>query len=275
MYLLLDIGGTKTRIAVARDFKNILRSKIVATPSSYEEGLNLICELAKELLGAGKLSGVAVGLATPLDDEKSGVLYHSGKKVFFDWVEKPFKSDLENRLKSSVFLENDALMGAMGEATFGPGRGHEIVAFLTISTGIGGALIINGKPAPSARNLEPAWMVIDQKKGKFIELKNYGGGHIKKLSGRSPKEIADRKFWLEYTGQLAIGIHNIELMWSPHVIVLGGSMVKKIKISELRLELKKIPTPFKDRPKIIKSKLGDLNGIYGAMAYLAMKNKKV
>jgi glucokinase len=77
------------------------------------------------------------------------------------WVDKPLGSRLEKALGVKVLLENDAALAALGEAVFGAGRRAEIVGYLTISTGIGGARVVDGRIDKKSVGFEPGHMIID------------------------------------------------------------------------------------------------------------------
>jgi predicted NBD/HSP70 family sugar kinase len=269
MYILIDIGGTKTRIGVARNFKGIESFKIYQTPANYREALEKMVEVINGLLGRRKVQAISLGVGTPIDKAKTRVSFHSHKETFKDWVDKPLKKDLRDKFKCKVFLENDAVMGAMGEAIFGAGKDFNLVAFLTISTGVGGAMIIDGQPVKTAWGSEPGWQIIgSDKSGRIITEMDLSGNYIRKRTGKKPSQIDDEKFWRHEAKQLAKGLFDTIVFWSPEIIILGGSLMKKIKLSEVRVALKKIPSPFPQLPIIRKAKLGDQVGLYGALAYL-------
>src|SRR3989344_7879025 len=142
MYLLFDIGGTKMRVAYSRDGHAFEEPRIVATPQNFAVGMQTIERTARELSAGRPLRGVAGGIAGSLDESKEKV-FRAGN--LSDWAGKPLKKELEKIFHTEVFLENDAALGALGEAVAGVGKGKAIVAYLTISTGVGGARIVNGE----------------------------------------------------------------------------------------------------------------------------------
>ena len=146
---------------------------------------------------------------------------------------------------------------------------------MTVSTGLGGAKIVRGKVAANARGFEPAWSVVDASGALFREFGSaplgfgaVSGGDIERRSGRKPALINSKRFWRKAAHILAFGIHNAIIFWSPDAVVIGGSVMKKIKLPEVRAKLAKLPTPFKELPTIKKATLGDTCGLYGALAYL-------
>jgi len=202
------------------------------------------------------------------------------------WRKKPLKKDLEKLLRARVFFENDADIAGIGEAVYGAGKGYEIVAYLTISTGVGGGRIVKGKIDKNSMGFEVGHQIIDAdntmypKDKKFEQqfrekgwnlgsLTSYiSGSAIRIRYGKDPKEIVERSVWEELANILAIGLNNVVVFWSPDVIVLGGSVMNKIPINFVKKHLKKTLKIFVKYPEIKKAELGDSSGLYGALAYL-------
>ncbi|MFV1917705.1 MAG: ROK family protein, partial [Patescibacteria group bacterium] len=101
------------------------------------------------------------------------------------------------------------------------------------------------------------------------------GAAVEKRYGKKPYEITDDKFWDELARLLAFGLNNTIVHWSPDVVVLGGSMMKKIgiPIDRVKFHLKKILKIFPELPEIKKAELGDLGGLHGALYYLKQVHK--
>ncbi|TAN58722.1 ROK family protein [Patescibacteria group bacterium] len=186
------------------------------------------------------------------------------------WSKKPLAKELKKIFGAPVLLENDAGLAGLGEAVYGAGKGKKIVAYLTISTGVGGARIVDEKIDKNAFGFEPGHQIVFLNK-KFTTLENIASGTaIEKKYGKKPFEIFDAKIWDNVAKDLAYGLHNVAVLWSPDIIILGGSMMKKIGIpvERVKFHLSKILKIFPKSPLIKKSKLGDLAGLYGALARL-------
>ncbi|HYD91649.1 MAG TPA: ROK family protein, partial [Flavobacterium sp.] len=138
MYILFNIGGTNLRIGVSKDGQTIAKSVVKPTPGDYKEGLALIESLAIELAEGEKIEGIAGGIAGRLNDDKSG-LYASNLPY---WRDQPLRDDLKTKFSCTVILENDTAVEAIGESRFGSGQGLDILAYLSIGTGVGGARVI-------------------------------------------------------------------------------------------------------------------------------------
>lgn len=270
--ILFDIGGTKTRIAFS-DGNEVLKTVILDTPKNFEEGIRVFKKTAVELAGTEIIEKAAGGIAGPLDKEKETLLrapHLSG------WVDMPLRQKLSEALNAPVFLENDSALVALGEATEGAGKGFNIVAYLTVSTGVGGARVVGGRIDDNASGFEPGHQIIDPTNAlcrscENGELESYvSGTAIEKRFGKKPYEILDSAVWEETAKFLALGLHNTIVHWSPDVVVLGGSMMKEIgiPIDRVKHHLEKILNIFPVLPKIKKAELGDLGGLHGALAYL-------
>src|SRR3989344_6957641 len=152
MLLVFDIGGTKIRIASSSDGENISDPIIFPTPQNFEEAIEQFKKIAFDLSNGQKIDKVAGGVRSPLDKEKSMFISNS---ILPSWINKPLKQQLEQNLNTEVYLENDAALVGLGEANFGAGKNKNIVAFITVSTGVGGARLVNKSIDKNALGFEP------------------------------------------------------------------------------------------------------------------------
>ncbi|MBI2314469.1 ROK family protein, partial [Candidatus Daviesbacteria bacterium] len=159
MFLVFDIGGTNMRLAVSRDGKNIEEPKILKTPKDFDEGMLLFKKTALNLSDGEKIKAAAGGIAGPLDGKKE-MLVNSPNLA--GWVKKPLKKALEKFFGAPVFIENDAALSGLGEATYGSGQGYKIIVYITISTGVGGARIVNSHIDTNALGFEPGHQIIEK-----------------------------------------------------------------------------------------------------------------
>lgn len=277
MYLLFDIGGTKTRVAVSKDLDGLVGEPAVfETPDDFEEGVNLIIENASRLSGGAEFKSAAGGFAGPLNREREAAVNSPNNS---NWVGKPLKERLQEKLDAPVYLENDTALAALAESILGEGRKYRITAYVNIGTGIGGARIINDRIDESVFGFEPGHQFVDifseenLKDNKPLTLEEMiSGSAVEKRMGKKPYEIEDLNFWREEARILAYGLNNIIAHWSPEAVILGGSMIKKspgIKIEEVREFLSSILKIYPEIPKIKLTELdGDKRGLYGAMEHL-------
>lgn len=266
MFAVFDIGGTKTRIATSVDGISLGAVQKFDTPPTYDEGVGLLAETIRAAGGA-VLGRVAGGIRGRLMSDHAGMAHDH---ILTDWQGKSLAQDLSERLGVPVTLENDAALAALGEAHHGAGRGYGIVAYHTVSTGVGGARIDHGRIDANASGFEPGHQIIDlDEKGVGVALENLiSGTAVEQARGKKPYEIPqDDPLWDELAHTLALGLRNTVVYWSPDVIVLGGSMMlgdPKIRLDAVQEHVAAI---FRDTtcPPLVLATLGDSSGLYGAL----------
>lgn len=261
MILLFDIGGTKTRLAASEDGRTFEEPIIFSTPAQYDEAISTISSQALDLAGGRRIEKVCGGIRA--------YERHTGRMrshpTFPLWTGQDIRAGLNRAFQTELYIENDSALAALGEACDGVGKGYSIVAYLTISTGVGGARIVNGCIDANSYGFEPGHQIID---GVRTLEGLVSGTAVEKKYKCSPKEIGDPAIWQELARYLALGINNTIVHWSPDVVVLGGSMLNEIgiPIAAVRDQLASILTVFGTLPLIEHSALGDLGGLHGALA---------
>ena len=279
MYLLFDIGGTNMRLALSRDGETFETPKIVPTPTDFDSCMHMIKEIAAELTGGAPLVAAGGGVAGTLSRDRA--VFLNGPHLA-GWNGKPIKRALEELLGVPVYVENDTAIVGLGEAVAGAGKGHEIVAYVTVSTGVGGVRIVREAIDVSAMSFEPGHQIIDaggalhhtSVGGRGIDLEGYiSGTAISERYNKKPYEILEPEFWDEMARLLAYGLNNTIVHWSPDIVVIGGSMMNKIGIpvDRVRAHLKGILHAYPELPLIEHSALADIGGIHGALAYIKQK----
>lgn len=279
------------RVAVA-DRTTLKASQTIPTPMAFTEGMTLLKQLADHLLGKEKIAKIAGGVAGALDQGKTRLVSSPHIK---GWIGKPFKESLEKTFGCSVMLENDAGLAGLGEATVhvtergeatvhvtergetvkGAGKGKSIVAYLTIGTGVGGARIVDGRIDKNALGFEPGHQIIAPfghpcNCGGRGHLETYVGGfYLKRMYGQEASQITDEHIWDEVSRNLSIGLANITVLWSPEVIVIGGSVSKSLPLDKVRSYTKQYVSVFPDIPLITLGTLGAQAGLYGALSLLS------
>jgi len=268
MYLLFDIGGTKTRLAITKNKKSFSKPMVFATPKTLKESAKLWQGKVAELTGNKKIIAAIGGLPGTMDRKKA-VLLRSPNLA--KWNGSNVKKVLENVVHAPVHLENDADLAGLGEAIFGAGQGYNIVAYLTISTGVGGGRIVNGKIDQNVLGFEPGHQIIRvDKKGKPESLEYLiSGADLEERFGKKPENITNKKIWSEVEFNLALGLNNVMVHWSPDIIILGGSVMQaSISVNRVEKHLKKLVKIYSTLPKVRPAKLKDSGGLWGALGYL-------
>ena len=271
------------RVAASKDGQTLHKFRVIPTPLDYEEGMVKFTQLVSETRGGMQISKCAGGITGMFDKDKNS-LFKSPHLT--SWVAQPIKKRMSEIAGTEVFLENDSAMVGLGEAVFGAGKGYKIVAFFTISTGIGGVRIVDRKIDIGVFGFEPGHQIIDadgsinpyfqpdetgNTKGEFESLAS--GSAISKRWGKLAIEVEDEGIWGHINWVLAQGLCNSILHWSPEVVVLGGGVMEsqKIDIEKIKFHLNEVLKIFPEQPRLLKAQLGDLGGLHGSMAYLNVK----
>ncbi|MDR5683315.1 MAG: ROK family protein [Armatimonadota bacterium] len=141
----VDIGGTKLRVGLVNDSGTVADTELRPTPQSGPEAVVEAIADAVEALASRTLQSprrMGVGVPGPLSI-REGVVFEPPN--LRGWHDVPLRETLEQRLGHSVVLENDANAAACGEWWRGAARGARHALYVTVSTGIGGGLILDGR----------------------------------------------------------------------------------------------------------------------------------
>ncbi len=268
MYILIDIGGTKTRIVGSRDLETFGEPVIFGTPQKYEDGLATIVARAKEIAGTDHVDAVSLGVPGVIAVDRQGLVTQGNIP---DWKGKLLGKDIGTALGGQVHMENDTALCGLGEAVFGAGRGTETIMYLTVSTGVGGARIVRGLIDSPERGAEVGYQYLTygDPLERFSDL--ISGRAITKKYGMYPRDLGkEHPVWEELARITAIGVHNSILHWTPNRVVLGGSMFNEIGIpvESVHEYLKKIMRALPETPEVVHAQLGDVGGIWGGLARL-------
>lgn len=283
MFILFDIGGTKTRIACSKDCYSFSEPVKVDTPKDFDAGIKLIAETARELCQGEPIECAGGGIAGPLNSDRSALL---NSPNIPGWIGKPLKEELVRAFGAPVVLENDTAIVGLGEAHHGAGKGKNIVVYITVSTGVGGVRIVNGFIEKSRFGFEPGHQIIDMAGAACPEcnaphvhpdgkghLEGYvSGTAVERRFGKKPYQIPQSDpLWKGLAYSLAVGLNNTVVHWSPDIVVLGGSMIvgdPAIPLREIEQSLKQLLGIFPEQPIVKAAELRDVGGLYGAMVFV-------
>ena len=181
-YVGIDLGGTNVRIAKVDDDGRIVQD--VIAPSHGLEGPEKIEENILELLKQFDLSDVkSIGLAIPgpVDGERNVITQATNIPGCEGY---PFAANMERVTGVPVFLDNDANAAGLAEAVLGAGRGYHEVYFLTHSTGIGGALVIDGKVISGHKGYagEVANVIVDPDAKQYPVYRHLNRGGVESVA---------------------------------------------------------------------------------------------
>lgn len=268
MFLGIDVGGTKTLLAVFDENGQILKQFKFSTPEKYEDFLKA---LKNGLDRAQDYKIKACCCAVPGKvDRKNGVGVVYGNLT---WHDSPIKDDISRLLGGiDVAVENDANLAGLYEASLYH-RQYKKVLYLTIGTGIGDAEIIDGMIDPSFADSEAGQTLLDHE-GELVRWEDLASGRaLKRRYGKKASEINDPKIWQEYTQDLALGLIELIAVMQPDVIIVGGGVGTHFnKYGELlRAELKRHEAPMVPIPPVIQATKPEEAVIYGCYEYIRQK----
>ena len=138
----IDLGGTKIAAAAVQEGKIIAKVVIPTPRDGVDSVFNAMIEAAKEVLKTAPALRVGVGVPGPLDFKKGEIRFAPNINGM---VNAPVVAKLQAGLGLHIELENDANAAGLAEHTYGAGRGASSSYFITISTGIGGGIILNNR----------------------------------------------------------------------------------------------------------------------------------
>ncbi len=274
--LAVDIGGTKFGLALFEDDRMVRReSRPTNREGAKDWMLENVIAISSEWKRDYGFEHCGIGFGGPVD--------FRGQRVAFSthvggWNEFPLTEFLSHALGVPAIMDNDANVGALGEANYGAGRGHSPLFYMTLSTGIGGGIFSNGE----------IWRGADGWAGEIGHLtirpdgpeclcKARGcfermccGLWLERDYGKTAKELLrDPSFVAQYVVNLALGLKACIMLLNPSRIVIGGgiSNAGDALFVPLREELDRQITGWSGaRVDVVPAALGDDSVLYGALA---------
>lgn len=144
----VDLGGTQVRAALVQDGKLLSRvGYLTEDEAGFESVMRRIKDAIREAARQGgapleQVAGIGIGAPGPLDS-RTGILF--APPNLKGWHNVPLRQILYDEFSLPVFLGNDANLAGLGEHVYGAGRGVPDMVYVTVSTGIGGGVIIGGR----------------------------------------------------------------------------------------------------------------------------------
>ncbi|MCP4159241.1 MAG: ROK family protein [Deltaproteobacteria bacterium] len=283
----VDLGGTKTEVLVLKDKDTILRKRY-KTPSgnNYDKILNNLIDIISEAITIiPKENEFSVGIGIPGSIDTNDLVQNANTTSL---IGKPLKKDIENSLKMEVSVENDANCFTLAESISGACSNYGLVFGIIMGTGCGGGISINKKIRSEPNNIAGEWghMSVNPhghdcycgKKG-CIETLISGKGvendyFVRFNKTLSMEEIVygakddDEKCLIVYNsfldnfGRVLGGLISI---LDPDAVVLGGGLSNIDDLYTKGIELVRKNAFHADlKTPILKNKLGDSAGVYGA-----------
>ncbi len=272
--LAIDIGGTKFSMAVFQDRQMVRReSRATDAEGGRDWMLGQIREIAVAWLGEYRFERCGIGFGGPVNFAAQRVVLSTHVGGWRDFDLCGFVRDLTG---APCIMDNDANVGAIGEAEFGAGRGYSPLFYMTLSTGIGGGIYDGRKVWRGADSYggEIGHMTIRPDgpeclcgaRGCFERM--CCGLWLQRDHGRPAKELMQvPEFVSRYVVDLALGLKAAVMLLNPARIVIGGGIAKAGDrlFDPLRSELRRQITAWSAaRIDVVPAALGDDSVLYGA-----------
>jgi glucokinase len=248
----IEIGGSKLQLFVGDESAKVFeRIKLPVDPHLGAEGIRAqIAEALPKLRKNGAIDALAVGFGGPVD-RQSGRIARSHQ--IEGWSDFPLQQWLGKLLTRPVLIDNDANMAALGEALHGAGKGADPVFYVTLGSGVGGGLVINGRiyHGASPGESEIGHLRLDQQ-GTIVEdhcsgwavdrkirefLKSSRPSVLRGMVGEATsgearflakaleaKDPEAERILRETAGDLAFALSHVTHLFHPEVIVIGGGL---------------------------------------------------
>lgn len=266
----IDIGGSKIAAGLVNSKGQVKKFIKTATPKRMKTAgfIEFISEFIQPLVTPGVRIGIA---AAGQVDFTTGKIHHSPNIQALENVN--LVQRLGKKFPGHHFkIDNDAHCFVRAESVFGAGKGYKNVIGLTIGTGIGGGMMVNGLPYRGHNNTAGEFgHIIIETKGPVCGCGHKG--HWEALAGgrATDKKIAHdprqrKKIIQEQSHFIGVGLANIVNALDPDIIVLGGGVTNEKQLVSMSLHEAKKLLLYKslEKTKITKGKLGEAAGIIGA-----------
>ena len=302
----IDVGGTNVKIALVDDKGSILYSNSVPTRAEmgYEYTVNNIKQAIKDLITETKVSHIeGIGFDFPGQiDYKNGIVRLAPNIP--GWVNIPIAQIIEDEFKIPTRIDNDVHCAALGELNFGAGKGCENFICMTVGTGIGSGIVINGKLVRGASNAagELGHIKLQMHEGPlcgcgdYVCLEAFASGpsivamaeeYIKGGKSTKFREMANRgeitpfvvaeaakqgdpvarRIFTRVGEYIGFGLSSVVNLLNPEKIIIGGGVADAgdILLDPIRETIKKRSMVVAGSAvEVVPAKLGNTAGVIGA-----------
>lgn len=262
MYAGVDIGGTKTLVAAFNKDGKIIEQIKFPTSKDYSQ---FVKDLKQAVSGLKTKQWHAGTVAIP-----GKVDHHKGLGVVFGnlpWQNVPIEEDAYKIFGCPITLENDANLAGLSEAMLR--KQANTVLYITISTGIGTAIIQNQRIVEPDNHPEGGHMMLTYK-GKLQPWESFASGHaIVERFGKRAEDITDPATWKIIARDLSLGIIELLALFQPDLVVIGGGVGTYFERYKefLVKDLERYETPLVPIPPIVKAERPELAVAYGCYDY--------
>lgn len=297
-YICIDIGGTSIKYGVLSEKGEIFIDGTVSTKVTEKENFILsdVKKLIRNILDEYRnyeIKGICVSTAGVVNPEKGEIAYagptipkYTGTKI---------KEELEKEFSISCEVENDVNCAGLGEYWKGAGKGSKSMVCLTIGTGIGGSVILDGKllngigytageigymdvNGSYIQNIASSKYLVEKVQKEKVEKE----GITDAITGVDIFELAKKGDEIciaginEIISNLAVGVRNIIYLLNPEVIVIGGGITAQKEYLEEKIRKEVNDGMISDmfrKTRIELAQQGNQAGLLGALYNFLNKNK--
>jgi glucokinase len=290
----IDIGGTQIRAALIDNTGVVVKRAATATdgPGGPNAIVAQAVQIAKNVSGGTLENIAAVGTCAPGPlDSDTGIV--ADIATLPGWTNYPLRDMLSKAFARPVLLENDGIAAAFGEWKHGAGKGINNIVYVTVSTGLGGGVVVDGHLMRGARGMagHVGHMMIDPNGprcgcGGRGCLEAYASGTSFALAGRA-KGFASSEAIVDAARQrdpeamalidqearyLGYGFASLMHLYSPQRLIMGGGVSKALDLllPGIRAQINDVAMPAFRGAEIVPAKLGDNCGLVG-VASLALE----
>lgn len=309
-YVGIDLGGTFIKGGIVDDLGNIVYQD--KTPTESNGGADKVAEniaaLTKSLLSAVGLSvsdveGLGMGVPGMIDSKAGTVIYSNN----LAWEDFAIGKKVEELTGLSVKIANDANVAALGEVKFGAAKEYDHAILLTLGTGVGGGIVVDGRLVEGNRSAgaelghsvivasgeqctcgrkgcleayaSATALIRDTKRAMVLhpESKMWELGSLDRVTGKTAFDYMDTDVYAKevvdgYINMLGCGIVNFANVFRPQVVLLGGGVCAQgdnlVKPLQAYLDRELFAGAMGPQVKILIAELGNSAGILGAAALL-------
>lgn len=261
MIIAIDIGGTKTLVALCKKDGTVVEQMRFETPKLYKDFLK---EVKTAFTAVAKHKPTITAVAAPGKvDHKTGSVISFGNLA---WKNVPLAKDIGAITGTTVLIDNDANLAGLSEAHRIEPLPHRVL-YITISTGIGTGLVTDGYLDPDFLDSEGGSMLFEHE-GKLEPWEKFASGKaIVAKYGMRASDINDPKIWKEISRWFAIGIVDLTAVLEPDVIVIGGGVGTHFKKYSkfLKEYINELTPKMVDKPNIVAAQQPEEAVIFGCI----------
>jgi predicted NBD/HSP70 family sugar kinase len=299
----IDFDHDQLRVAVS-DLSRIVLAEASArfdvdhdAAGALDMAADLVDQLLDEVgISRDRVLGTGMALAGPIDHERAA-LHHS--TVLPGWADVDAGAELERRIGTSVYVDNDANLGALAEVTLGAGRRARFAAYIQIGSGVGAGIVVNGSPYRGARGTagEIGHVVVDPQgplcrcgnrgcletvasTGALQALVSASRGHkptVQEMIAEALAGDAGCRRAITDAGRVVGGVvAGLVNLFSPEMVVIGGDLgeagellLKPLREAVIRDALPEAASGL----EIVAGELGDRANLLGALALVLMQSE--